>query len=54
MIEAAIEHKLYWAAVRSLSEARYLIAVLNSARPPAAGSPRSSRAANGAPGTLTK
>ena len=28
--EPVIEHKLYWAAVRSLSEARYLIAVLNS------------------------
>ena len=28
--EPVIEHKLYWAAVQSLSEARYLIAVLNS------------------------
>ena len=28
--DAVIEHKLYWAAVRNLSEARYLIAVLNS------------------------
>ena len=27
---AAIEHKLYWAPVRSLAEAHYLIAVLNS------------------------
>ena len=28
--EAVIEHKLYWAPVKSLDEARYLIAVLNS------------------------
>jgi SAM-dependent methyltransferase len=27
---AVIEHKLYWAAVESLDEARYLVAVLNS------------------------
>ena len=28
--EAVIEHKLYWAPVKSLDEARYLIAILNS------------------------
>jgi hypothetical protein len=40
---AVIEHKLYWAAVRSLDEARYLTSVLNSGALTAAVRPLQSR-----------